>query len=88
MSADLSLFIELEDSLLTDEKISACFVDVHYVELVSANADGSKGTLSSSLSLGDFEEFGNTKHNKATLILAQTHNRHPFQRFPDASPDH
>ncbi|KAI9238495.1 MAG: hypothetical protein BYD32DRAFT_263840 [Podila humilis] len=44
-SADLSLFIELEDSLLTDEMLNVCFVDVHYVDLVSANVDGTNGTF-------------------------------------------
>ncbi|KAF9211642.1 hypothetical protein BGZ59_007789 [Podila verticillata] len=43
-SADLSLFIELEDSLLMDEMLNVCFVDVHYVDLVSANVDGTNDT--------------------------------------------
>ncbi|KAG0032792.1 hypothetical protein BGZ82_006386, partial [Podila clonocystis] len=40
-SSDLNFIIELEKSLLTDEKIATCFVDVHFVELMSASAVGS-----------------------------------------------
>ncbi|KAG0355117.1 hypothetical protein BG005_005943 [Podila minutissima] len=42
--SDLNFIIELEDPLLTDEKIATCFVDVHFVELVPASAVGSNET--------------------------------------------